>query len=131
MALRDIAEKDMAHIVQGDVNGWRWSIEITDPAGNVSSEMYGLSNDVALFIDPQTGQAISGRIASVAIRIAEVEAQGLVGFPVGIEDVTVTPWTVKFNDINGKPHVFRIVSTEPDRALGILVCILEVYKQVI
>lgn len=130
MALRTIAEKDMAYIVQGDVNGWRWPIVITDPAGNSSATMFGLSNDVSLFIDPSTGQPISGRQASVAIRIADLTVQGLVGFPRGISDRNVKPWTVKFNDINGNPFTFKIVSSEPDRALGILVCILEIYKEI-
>jgi hypothetical protein len=131
MALREVAERDMAYIAQGDPTGWRWSIELTDPLGNKSVDMYGLSNDVALFIDPGTGQPVSGRMASVAVRIAEIQAQGLVGFPEAIAETNRNPWIVKFNDINGVPYTFRVVSTEPDRALGLLVCILEIFKEAV
>jgi hypothetical protein len=107
VALRDRAEKDMATIVQGYPSGWRWPVEITDPLGNTSVGMYGITNDVSLFIDPSTGLPISGRQASVACRIAEFANQGLVGFPQAINNDKETPWVVKFNDINGVPHTFK------------------------
>ncbi len=40
---------------------------------------------------------------------------------------TDTPWVVRFDDINGKPYVFKVVESRPDRTIGVVVCMLESY----
>jgi hypothetical protein len=128
MGLRTIAEQDLAFILEGDEHGFRWAITVTDPAGNVSSGLYGFSDDVAQLIDPDTGQAVSGRLASAAIRIGALAAQvPPMALPQGIADASVKPWLVQFDDINGTTHIFKVAQSNPDRALGLVTCILEVY----
>lgn len=124
--LRTLANTDLQSIVTDQADGFGWPITITDPAGT-SAALVGRSNDIGLVIDPDTGLAVSGRSASVAVTITSLSAAGL-GLPVGVEDTTGKPWVVVFNSINGSPYTFRVIATQPDRALGIVVCLLETYN---
>lgn len=125
MSLRQLAEADLGLIMEDATTGFGWAITITDPAG-VSASLTGLSDDIAQLIDPDTGQAVSGRMASVALRLSSLTAAGL-GIPVGISDSSSRPWVVQFDDINGTAHTFMVQKSNPDRALGIVTLILEAY----
>ncbi len=124
--LRLIAEQDLAHILEGAL-GFRWEITLTDPSGTTVSGLHGFSNDIGQMIDPDTGTAVSGRLASIAIRIGLLNDNGL-GLPVGITDSSRKPWIVGFNDINGNAWVFKVTQTHPDRGLGIITAMLELYE---
>ena len=124
--LRETAEADLVSIVENDATGFGWSISVTDPSGTVVS-LKGLSNDIAELIDPETGVAVTGRYASVAIAMESLEAAGL-GLPEGVSDETSKPWIIGFNDIKGNPFIFKVKRSSPDRALGIITCEVEVYK---
>lgn len=126
MSLRTQAENDLAFIVE-DVNGFGWTIQLTDPSGyTATGPLVGLSNDISQIIDPDTGQVVSGRSASVALRISTLVSKGY-SLPRNIADNNSKPWLVRFDDINGNPYTFKIRSTDPDRALGLIVCTLEAY----
>lgn len=129
MSLRELAEQDLGYIIEGDASGFRWPITVTNPAGLSSVDMFGLSDDIAQIIDPDTGQAVSGRLASVAIRISTLMSQGL-GMPVGIADAGSKPWIVAFDDINGVGYTFKVSQANPDRALGAVTCLLEAYSDI-
>lgn len=124
--LRELAEQDLGVILEDGVYGFGWSITVIDPNA-VSGILTGFSNDIAQVIDPDTGQAVSGRLATAAIRISSLTAAGL-GLPVGIEDPNNKPWQVRFNDINGNAYTFKVKDGNPDRALGLVVCVLELYS---
>jgi len=125
--LREQAEADLAFILEDDVSGFGWPITIIDPAGK-SVNLIGFSNDISQLIDPDTGQAVSGRLATVALRIKSLNDNNL-SLPQGITDLNKNPWIVKFQDVNLRDYTFRVRSHDPDRALGIVVCILELYKE--
>lgn len=125
MSLRDLAEADLAFILEDSVTGFGWSITLTDPAGQVGA-FTGFSNDIAQAIDPDTGQVVSGRSASVSLRISSLTAGGF-GLPRGIADASIKPWLVAFDDINGGAHTFKVQASDPDRTLGVVNCILEAY----
>ena len=128
MGLRTIAEQDLGVILEDSVTGFGWSIIVTDPSGNSGSgPLTGFSDDIAQIIDPDTGQAVSGRLASVALRISSLTLAGL-GLPRGIADAGIKPWIVEFNDINGNPFKFKVSQSNPDRALGMVVLLLELYE---
>lgn len=128
MGLRAIAERDLGLIQENKTTGVGWPITVIDPAGT-SKDLTGTSNDIAQMIDPDTGQAVSGRLASVSIRIGLLAANGL-GLPVGVADGAGKPWLVKFDDINGNPYTFKVSESNPDRTIGNVVCILETYTEV-
>lgn len=126
MNLRELAEMDLGLIVEDADTGFGWAITLTDPSGNTGS-FTGLSDDIAQVIDPDTGQAVSGRLASIAIRISTLYTQGY-ALPQGIADASNKPWVVEFEDINGQPYKFKVQQSNPDRALGLVTCILEAYS---
>ena len=125
MSLREQAETDLSAILSDGVTGFGWPITVTDPAG-LSAPLTGFSNDIAQVIDPSTGQVVSGREVSVALSISALTAAGFT-IPQGIVDSASKPWVVAFTDINGTPGTFKIRSSDPDRALGVVVCMLELY----
>lgn len=126
MGLRETAQMDLGRILEDSTTGFGWSLTVTDPAGT-SAALTGFSNDIALSIDPETGQAVSGRRASIALRIAALTAASL-GIPRGIADQTSKPWLVAFDDINGNPYTFKVQESHPDRAIGCVTCLLELYE---
>ncbi len=127
MSLRSAAEADLAFILEDGVMGFGWPIRVTNPSG-IAANFTGYSNDISAIIDPDTGQAVSGRLASVAIRISTLRTSILGDIPRGIADNSMKPWLVDFDGINGLPYKFKIQQSNPDRALGVVTCLLEVYN---
>ena len=126
MNLRALAEADLGTILEDGVYGFGWPITITDPGGT-TAPLTGFSDDISQLIDPDTGQAVSGRLASVALRISSLITAGL-SLPKGIADAGSKPWLIQFDDINGNAYTFKVDQSNPDRALGIVTCILGIYK---
>lgn len=126
MGLRQIAETDLGLILNDSSTGFGYSITVTDPSG-FARPLTGFSDDISQIIDPDTGQAVSGRLASVALHISSLIAEGL-ALPVGIADAGKKPWLIEFDDINGNPFKFKVSQSNPDRALGMVVCLLELYE---
>lgn len=127
MGLREIAEQDLGTIMEDGVTGFGWPITLTAPDGTVGL-LTGFSDDIAQVIDPDTGQAVSGRLASVALRITHIEAKlpGK-GLPVGVADAAIKPWLAAFDDINGTPYTFKVAQSNPDRVIGLVTLLLEIY----
>jgi hypothetical protein len=128
MGLRDLVEQDLGAILEDSATGFGWPISLTDPDGLTDETLVGFSDDIAQSIDPDTGELVSGRLASVALQISTLYAAGF-SLPRGVADTSKKPWVVKFNDINGRPHVFIVRQANPDRAAGLVVCILEGYDE--
>ena len=126
MGLREVAAKDLAKIVENSTTGFGWDITLTNPAGT-SVPLTGVSDDIAQAIDPDTGVAVSGRFASIALVIQSIYDAGLT-LPTGIADSSQRPWLVAFDDINGLSYTFKISESLPDRMLGEITCILEAYE---
>ena len=66
-------------------------------------------------------------MAHVSLRISSLVAAGL-PVPAGIVDASLTPWLVSFDDINGVGYTFKVVESNPDRTLGFVNCLLELYQ---
>lgn len=128
MNLRETAERDLELILEDDVNGFNWPILVEDPDGN-TAELIGNSGDIGMSIDPNTGLAVSGRIAHVALRISSIVSAGLSGLPRGQADKTKKPWKFTFNDLGSNSYVFIVRQAMPDRTLGLITCVVEAYKE--
>lgn len=124
--MRELAEQDLGNILGDADTGFGWPIIIDAPSGN-SAPFTGYSNDISQMIDPDTGQLVAGRMASVAIRISALLDIGF-GLPRGVADSNSKPWVVTFSDINGNEFVFKVKQANPDRALGLITCNLEAYE---
>lgn len=125
MGLRAQAVLDTQAILES-TDDFGVALTITDPDG-LSAEVVGYSADVHLMVDPGTGQAVSARKISVAVHVNTLEQAGL-GQPVGVADKRAKPWLVSFADAKGAAQTFKVVSSEPDRVVGIVVLWLEVFR---
>lgn len=125
MGLRQIAEADLEFILEDEVAGFAFPISVTDPAGTTANFL-GFSNDISQAIDPDTGIFVSGRTASATLRISSLSDAGL-SLPISIADDSSKPWIIVFDDINGNSYTFKVIEGNPDRALGVVVCLLELY----
>ena len=125
MGLRETAAAD-AQTLLGDLDGFGQAITLRSPEG-VEVELVGYSNDIAETIDPQTGMVVIGRSASVALSILALDEAGL-GMPRGVASSSSAPWVVSFSDQVGNVHVFKVTESRPDRALGVVTCVLEAYR---
>ena len=148
MNLRRQAAADLRVILEDAAAGFGWPITVTDPSGT-AVELTGFTADIGETIDPETGQLVSGRKASVAIAIESLRNAGL-GLPRGIADGSSKPWRVSFDSevyplltnagtkiltesgeeitTGGIAHEFKISEVLPDRTAGVVVCFLEAYK---
>lgn len=126
MNLRLLAERDLGIILEDSVTGFAWPIVLTAPDG-AQYPLNGFSNDIAQSIDPETGELVTGRTASVALRMSSIKALGL-ELPRAISDTGRAPWVVEFADILGEPWRFKIIDSNPDRTLGLITFVLEIYK---
>ena len=130
MNLRALAEADLGRILENKSTGFGWDITLTNPEGKTEL-LTGFSQDIALVIDPDTGILVSGRTASVALRIGLLRAKGFTENPRNISDEDKKPWVVGFKDINGTPCLFKVVKSNPDAMIGCVTLLLEAYKQAI
>lgn len=125
MGLRQELRNDVHRILGDSAYGFGWALVVTDPDGN-NACLRGFSTDIADLIDPETGQGISGRQAEVTISMDALRIAGL-GHPAYIANTEGKPWVVKFLDIEGKPHAFKVMRSAPDRTAGLVLCFLEAY----
>lgn len=123
MGLREIAEQDLAFILEDEPTGFGFAITLTNPAG-ATQDLIGYTADISQLIDDETNTAVTGRLATVAVRISTLT----IGLPVTISDKTQMPWLATFNDINGNSFTFKVQESNPDRALGVLVLTLAFWK---
>ena len=126
MGLREQAEADNRVILNDSAFGFGYSISLENPAGT-AKPLTGFSNDISQVVDPDTGVAVSGRLATAALNINDIIDAGL-ELPKGIADAGSKPWLIRFDDINGNAHTFKVSKSDPDRAIGVVICTLEFYK---
>lgn len=128
MNFLDIAQQDKAFTLKDSVFGFGTAITITDP-DLLSADVTGRTNDISFAIDPNTGVAISGRTATIAIDMQELTDKGFSSLPVAQTDKTKKPWLVEYTDQLGKAHVFIVLEANPDLTLGIVLCTLQFYEK--
>jgi len=127
MGLREVAENDLNFTLEDGAFGFGWPITVTDPDG-LSAQVYGQHSDIAFQIDPNTGEAVSGRVIEIAIRMKSLTDAGFTSFPVNQSDTSKKPWIFDVDDINGVSHKLTVKQSNPDRMLGVITCQCEIYK---
>lgn len=121
MGLREQAALDAQAILQDSAMGFGWPLLLTSPLGD-STELTGYTTDVAQTIDPETGQAVAGRRASVAVSL-----KSLSEMPRAEASQLRKPWTVTYADSEGVASKWKVIEVLPDRALSVVVLLLESY----
>ena len=127
MNFREIAEKDLSFTLEDNLFGFGEPVKVTDPDG-LTKDVFGQTNNIAFQIDPQTGQAVSGTIVEVTLRISTLLTAGFTDLPKDQSDKTKKPWIFEFDDINGNAGKFIVKQSNPDRTLGVTLCQLQVFK---
>ena len=128
MNFLEIAQQDKAFTLKDSEFGFGTVITLTDP-DLLSANVTGRANDIFFSIDPNTGVAVSGRTATIAVDMQELEDKGFSTLPKGESDKTKKPWIVEYTDQLGKSYTFKVLEGNPDRTLGIVLCTLEFYKK--
>jgi hypothetical protein len=123
MGLRTQAIADAKAILEDSTSGFGWPLTLTSPAG-VPALLVGFTTDVAETIDPETGVAVSGRRASVAIALLSLPE-----LPTAVPDANRRPWIVTFADVTLAASTWKVVEVLPDRAVGVVVLLLEAYAR--
>ena len=124
----EIAQQDKAFTLKDSEFGFGTVITLTDP-DLLSADVTGRANDIFLSIDPDTGVAVSGRSATIAVDMKELEDKGFSSLPANQTDKTKKPWIVEYTDQLSKSYTFKVLEGNPDRTLGIVLCTLEFYKK--
>lgn len=126
MGLLEQAAADLDAILTDNVGGFAVPIRIVDPNNNTAT-INSLANEIGFKIDPETGVAVSGQRATVALSLRALATAGL-GQPRGVAAGDKRPWTVTFQlPAMREPQTMKVASTMPDQ-LGCLVCFLEFYE---
>lgn len=128
MGLRELAEADLATVLEDAVTGFGRDVTLTDPNG-FSAPLVGQSGDIAQMIDPATGMVVSGRAARVTLRISSIVAAGFTALPKNVASASEKPWLVTFADLAGTSSTFKVALGDPDRTLGVISCTLESYER--
>jgi hypothetical protein len=123
MGLRAQAALDARAILENSgADGFGCPIVLTSPAGDELA-LVGQATDVAESIDPETGVSVTARRASVALALASLPVM-----PESAPDESERPWLVRFDDIAGNPTLWKVAEVKPDRAIGVVVLLLEGYR---
>lgn len=125
MSLRTEAEALNAIGIE-DENLFGQAITLTNPAGTAAA-LVGDYNDIGAVIDPETGTVVSGRSASMALRISSIYSAGFTELPRRISDKNSKPWRVQYTADDAIEYSFIVRESMPDRSAGVIVLILEEY----
>jgi hypothetical protein len=87
------------------------------------TSLKGFTTDVGQTIDPDTGQAVAGRRASVAVPRA-----ALPELPEAVAEKSRKPWIATFADSRGVVGRWKVVDVLPDSAIGLVVLLLEIHQ---
>ena len=126
MSLRAQAAADARTILEDAVTGFGVAITLTSPEG-VIAVLTGHATDISQTLDPETGQAVAGRQASIAVPISALTAAGL-DLPKHVASAKQRPWVVEFPDVNGNVQKWKVREAMPDREIGLTVCMLEFWR---
>ncbi len=121
MGLRATAAVDAKAILEDSASGFAWPLALTSPAGVVSL-LAGFATDIAESVDPETGVVVAGRRGSVAISLLSLSEM-----PSAEAESGKRPWQVAFDDLTAAPTTWKVVEVRPDRALGVVVLLLEAF----
>lgn len=128
MNFLEIAQQDKAFTLKDSEFGFGTVITITDP-DSLTETVTGRTNDISFAIDPNTGEAVSGRTVTIEIDLQELEEKGFTGFPEHQSDKTKKPWIIEWTDQLNKTYAFTVQEANPDRTLGVVLCTLSFYKK--
>lgn len=124
MSLMQRAQRDVARIT---TNNKHFGGEVVISYKGVEYPANCFSNNIGQVFDADTGTVVSGQTATVAISVIELQSKSIPE-PVAVYNENRDPYLIGFNDGLGRDFLFKVVDTYPDRTIGLIVCILERFK---
>lgn len=125
MSLLDRMRKDSQRIMNSARCGFSTAITLTDPSG-VGYPFNSIIAVIHNLVDPDTGQPVSGFLATASINTLDLLALGL-EIPEGEMSESARPWTITETNIQNVVVTYKIVSAAPDEANGNILCDLVNY----
>ncbi len=125
MNLISRVQKDSQRIMNSERFGFSVPIVLTEPDGTAHS-FKGLVSIIHNLIDPDTGEPVSGFLATVSINVRDLNAAG-VEVPEGVMSETERPWLVTETNQFGVEQTLKIVRAAPDETNGNILIDLGAY----
>lgn len=125
MSLLDRVRKDAQTIMNSGRFGFGTDVVITDPDG-VEYPMKSILTVIHNLIDPDTGQPVSGYLATASINRYNVPVSKRTEL-YGVSDELKRPWTMRETNIDGVIVTYKITRAAPDEANGNILCDLGSY----
>lgn len=126
MGLRVQAEADLGSTLEA-LGDFGFAFTLEDPSGTTAN-LVGMTGDIGIAIDPDTGIAVSGPHGTLTARISSMLTAGFTTLPEGVADPLSRPWVVTFNSINGVIQRWKVKRSMPDRTIGVVHMDLEFWK---
>ena len=126
MGLRERALADTRAILNDRQCGSGYPVTVTPPTG-AAVPLVGWTNDIGLLVDPDTGQAVSGRSIVVTLSLVDLQAANL-SIPENVPDLDRNPWVLSFTDLVGGDLTTCVTESAPDRILGFVNLTVEHYR---
>ncbi|AUR86591.1 hypothetical protein NVP1087A_10 [Vibrio phage 1.087.A._10N.261.45.F9] len=125
MSLLQRLQKDSQRIMNSSKFGFSTDIVLIDP-NDVEYPLKSILTVIHNLIDPDTGQPVSGYLATASINRLDLNALGIT-LPEGVSDELQRPWTVRETNIDGVVVTYKITRAAPDEANGNILCDLGSY----
>ena len=127
MNLRSQAAIDMKSILEDVDGGFAQLIRVTSPELETIT-LSGIYREIDHAIDPQTGELVSSRTASVVLSSVSLAAAGMSAIR-NVPDESMRPWVIELTDASGTLRTYKVSDTPTDE-LGAVTCLLEAYKPI-
>jgi len=127
MSLLDRVQKDAQRIMNSQRCGFGSPIILTDP-DSVAYNLTGIVSVIHNLIDPDTGQPVSGFLATVSLNALDLQDKGI-ELPYGEMSMDRRPWTVETTVVGGATLLTKVVRVAPDETNGNILIDLGNYER--
>lgn len=125
MSLREQAAADAKLIIENTLDFGQSDVDLVDPDGVVTS-MTGLTGDISVLVEPDTGRIVKGQKIHVTLAISSLPAGPR---PIAVSGLNSKPWLVSFPRIETAVVTgYAVVATWPDDTMSTIVLELGEYK---
>lgn len=120
-------QRDSQRIMNSARCGFGVDVILTDP-DMVAHTLKGIVSIIHNLIDPDTGQPVSGFLATVSLNALDLLAQGI-EIPEGEMDEFERPWTVETVNVSGVTVLTKVIRVSPDETNGNILIDLGIYER--
>ena len=125
MSLRAQAAADAKRIIENTLDFGQANVDLVDPDGVVTS-MIGLTGDISVLVEPDTGRIVKGQKIHVTLAISSLPSGPR---PVALSGLSTKPWLVSFPRIETAIVTgYAVVAAWPDDTMSTIVLELGNYK---